>query len=65
VTLEKAATPYQPPTSTLTLHQVAGRVLTTPQLVALALAERRAGREAVAYDLLDKAGVTRKVLGYE
>jgi len=62
MTLEKAAMPYQPPTSTLTLHQVNGRVLTTSQLVALALAERKAGREAVAYDLLDQAGVTRKVL---
>jgi len=65
MTLKSVSRPYQPPTHALTLHQMHGKVLTTPQVVEWAIKEHKAGRNAVAYDLLDQAGVTRKVLGYE
>lgn len=62
MTLKSVSQPYRPPTHALTLHQIHGKVLTTPQVVEWAVREHKAGRNAVAYDLLARAGLSERVL---
>jgi len=63
MTLKSVTKPYTPPTHALTLHQIHGKVLTTAQVVQWAISEHQAGRNAVAYDLLERAGLSERVLG--